>query len=225
MSIYDKIKRILGIDRPEEKSYEAPTTEECTTDTTTEGEENTEEEEDEVCVHQDSTQTELITGLTISDDYHVICKGHPLLEKLSIHPIGEDMLWVGESHGPLFFANANTGIARQLLDENSNLVGFEEQDFDWEKLKTVGYLYDVERRHVGYGGMGRYWDFCDGVCCLTWMLHPDGRYYADEDGFGMEDDEEEHIYCIIDSNLRIVAPWQPMTREEMATKMREAALN
>ena len=54
------------------------------------------------------------------------------------------------------------------------------------------------------------------------MLHPDGRYYADEDGFGMEDDDEENIYCIIDSNLRIIIPWQPMTDREMAEKMREA---
>ena len=29
-------------------------------------------------------------------------------------------------------------------------------------------------------------------------------------------------YCIIDSNLRIVIPWQPMTDGEMAAKMREA---
>ena len=57
---------------------------------------------------------------------------------------------------------------------------------------------------------------------LTWMLHPDGRYYADEDGFGMENDDEENIYCIIDSNLRIVIPWQPMTDKEMSANMAKA---
>ena len=30
----------------------------------------------------------------------------------------------------------------------------------------------------------------------------------------MEDDDEENIYCVIDINLRIVIPWQPMTSEE-----------
>ena len=53
-------------------------------------------------------------------------------------------------------------------------------------------------------------------------FYPDGRYFADEDGYGMEDNEEENVYCIIDSNLRIVIPWQPMTDGEMAEKMREA---
>jgi hypothetical protein len=164
-----------------------------------------------------------ITGLTFcSDGRGITCQGHPLLEKLSIYPIGEGMLWIGESRGPLFYANSLTGKARQLLDENSNLVGFEDQDFDWERLKVVEHPYDVKHKHVGYGGLGRYNDFHGGICCLCWMLHPDGRYYADEDGFGMEEDDEENIYCIIDSNLRIITPWQPMTDEEMATKMREA---
>ena len=77
-----------------------------------------------------------ITGLTFcSDGRGITCQGHPLLEKLPIHPIGEGMLWIGESRGPLFYANSLTGKARQLLDENSNLVGFEDQDFDWERLK------------------------------------------------------------------------------------------
>lgn len=164
-----------------------------------------------------------VTGLTFcSDERGITCKGHPVLENLSIHPIGEGMLWIGESHGPLFYANANTGIARQLLDENSNLVGFEDKDFDWDKLKDVEHPYDLNRRHVGYGGLGRYNDFRDGVCCLCWMLYPDGRYFADEDGFGGEDNDEENIYCVIDSNLRIVIPWQPMSDEVMAAKMREA---
>ena len=165
----------------------------------------------------------LITGLIFcSDECGITCQGHPVLEQLSIHPIGEGMLWIGESRGPLFFANSHTGKARQLLDENSNLVGFEDRDFDWEKLKAVEHPYDVNHKHVDYGGLGRYSDFRDGVCCLCWMLYPDGRYFADEDGYGMEDNEEENVYCIIDSNLRIVIPWQPMTDGEMAEKMREA---
>ena len=174
-------------------------------------------------MNETDDDVKLITGLTFcSDERGITCQGHPVLEELSIHPIGEGVLWIGESRGPLFFANSHTGKARQLLDENSNLVGFEDRDFDWEKLKAVEHPYDVNHKHLDYGGLGRYWDFSDGICCLCWMLHPDGRYYADEDGFGMEDDDEENIYCVIDSNLRIVIPWQPMTDEERAANMRKA---
>ena len=223
MSVYDKIKKILGIDSPEVKSYEVSITEEHRTETTKDCE-IINDDNVNVCDPQNKEQTELITGLTFCSDYRgITCKGHPLLENLSIHPIGEGMLWIGNSRGPLFFANSHTGKARQLLDENSNLVGFEDSDFDWEKLKTVEHPYDVNRKYVDYGGLGRYWDFHNGVCCLCWMLHPDGRYYADENGYGMEDDDEENIYCIINSDLRIVIPWQPMTEGQMAAKMREAA--
>ena len=177
---------------------------------------------DEV-VGETDEKVDYITGLTFCcDERGITCQGHPILEKLSIHPIGEGMLWMGKSRGPLFFANYHTGKARQLLDENSHLVGFGDRDFDWEKLKTVEHSYDLKHQYVDYGGLGRYSDFRDGVCCLCWMLYPDGRYFADEDGYGMEDNEEENVYCIIDSNLRIVIPWQPMTDGEMAEKMREA---
>jgi hypothetical protein len=164
-----------------------------------------------------------ITGLTFCcDERGITCKGHPLLENLSIYPIGEGMLLMGKSRGPLFMANFYTGKARQLLDESCHLVGFADSDFDWEKLKTVEHSYDLNHQYVDYGGLGRYSDFHDGVCCLSWMLYPDGRYFADEDGYGMEDNEEENIYCIIDHHLRIVIPWQPMPDDVMATKMREA---
>lgn len=168
----------------------------------------------------------IITGLTFrSDESGITCQGHPLLEKLPIHPIGEGMLWIGGSHEPLFFANTQTGVARQLLDKDSYLTGFEDQDFDWEKLKAVKHPSDLKYYHVGYGGLRRWNDFSDGVCCLCWMLHPEGSYYADEDGFGMSEDDEEYIYCIIDSSLRIVIPWQPMTDEEMAANMKLAISN
>lgn len=160
---------------------------------------------------KDDEDVKLITGLTFcSDERGITCQGHSLLEKLSIHPIGEGMLWIGDSHGPLFFANSLTGKARQLLDEGSHLVGFEDKDFDWEKLKSVKHTYDLNRKYVDYGGLGRYDDFRDGVCSLCWMLYPDGRYFADEDGYGMEDNEEENVSCVIDCDLRIVRPWQPM---------------
>jgi hypothetical protein len=33
---------------------------------------------------------------------------------------------------------------------------------------------------------------------VEWQLNPDGRYYTDDDGFGMTDDEEVNIYGFID---------------------------
>lgn len=57
---------------------------------------------------------------------------------------------------------------------------------------------------------GRYDNFRNGVCAICWTVYPDGRYFADEDGFGMEDNDEENAYCIINKDLEIIVPFQPM---------------
>jgi hypothetical protein len=44
----------------------------------------------------------------------------------------------------------------------------------------------------------------EGLARVDWMLYPDGRYFGDEDGFGMEDNDEVNIYGYIDTNCRVV---------------------
>ena len=58
------------------------------------------------------------------------------------------------------------------------------------------------------------------------MLYPDGRYFADSDGFGMEDNDEEDVFAIIDTNLDIVEPFRPVNDvanylKELRNKKRE----
>ena len=36
------------------------------------------------------------------------------------------------------------------------------------------------------------------------MLYPDGRYFADEDGFGMKDNYEVNVCGVIDTECRVV---------------------
>lgn len=41
-------------------------------------------------------------------------------------------------------------------------------------------------------------DYKNGVAEVSWQINPDGRYYMDEDGYGMTDDEEITIYSYVD---------------------------
>ena len=43
------------------------------------------------------------------------------------------------------------------------------------------------------------------------MLYPDGMYFADEDGFGMEDNDEVEIYCVIDKEFNVLRPFRPVS--------------
>lgn len=50
--------------------------------------------------------------------------------------------------------------------------------------------------------------FENGVAEVSWQLNPDGRYYMDEDGYGMTDDEEVEIYGFIDRQGRLVVKFE-----------------
>ena len=43
---------------------------------------------------------------------------------------------------------------------------------------------------------------------VSWQLNPDGRYYMDEDGYGMTDDEEVEIYGFIDTEGKVVVKFR-----------------
>lgn len=147
--------------------------------------------------------------------------GHPDLRVG--YAIGEGMAMFGKPCGPLYIANTETNEVKQLVDKDGHVVGFGDQDFDWEKLKGVEHRRCLDNMQADYGGMGRYSDFRNGICCIYWMLYPDGRYFADEDGYGMEDNEEENIYCIIDRHLNVLFPFEPMTynRRNMLLRLPE----
>ena len=144
----------------------------------------------------------------------VYCKGHPELEKRVGYTIGEGIAMFGISWGPLYIVNLKTGEMKQLIDDQRKVVGFTEDDFDWEKLEAIEHRRCLDDKVVAYSGLHRYSNYRNGVCCISWMLYPDGRYFADEDGYGMEDNDEENIYCFIDRHFNVLIPFQPMDDDE-----------
>ncbi|MBQ7219824.1 MAG: hypothetical protein IJS28_02475 [Synergistaceae bacterium] len=50
--------------------------------------------------------------------------------------------------------------------------------------------------------------FKDGLLQFFWMVQPDGRYYADDDGFGMEHDAEIILMSYMDTNGYFVRPFE-----------------
>ena len=46
--------------------------------------------------------------------------------------------------------------------------------------------------------------FKDGKARVGWMLYPDGMYFADEDGYGMEDNDEVNIAAVIDEDCKVI---------------------
>ena len=64
-----------------------------------------------------------------------------------------------------------------------------------------------------------------GVACVNWMLYPDGRYFGDEDGFGMEDNDEVNVSAYIDTECRVLVKFQDMEDPVKSRELYQKALS
>lgn len=128
------------------------------------------------------------------------------LEQCKCYPWGENILLAEEKNGDRYLVNAATGKARQISTPGF-VVGFSDDEIDFAAIDKLPHAYNAHSRSMRYGSIC-WWDSCEkGLIALCWILYPEGRYFADEDGFGMEDNDEEIIYCVMDDELNVVRPF------------------
>lgn len=103
----------------------------------------------------------------------------------------------------VFFVDEKNGIRKMIIDSRGNIQNFPgmiKEDF-WVKhvapnyLKPrVGFRSSFEKRENG-------WIF-------LWQLQPDGWYWADEGGFGGEDDLEVVLYTYLNLSGDFTGPFR-----------------
>ena len=94
--------------------------------------------------------------------------------------------------------------AFEFMDLDECFVNFSETDVDLKSLKGLSDEL-LERAKRGYAGFPTHiGPFKGGRAEVSWEINPDGRYYMDDDGFGMTDDEEITLYGAIDRQGRVV---------------------
>ena len=131
----------------------------------------------------------------------------------------------------LYVANTLTGKIRKLSTTDGELlVDDDDIDYDLIAKECENGIGNARAKAIRYAGINRWDGFKDGLCAISWMLYPDGRYFADSDGFGMEDNDEEEVYAIIDTDLNIVEPFRPIKDvatylEEIRKNKRESVIN
>lgn len=123
----------------------------------------------------------------------------------------------------IFIVNPAIKKVYPISEPNGKLVGFTLDDIDWDSVNQLEHNYDAKRLVADYGGLS-IGDYKDGIAYISWMLYPDGRYFADEDGFGMEDNDEVNIGAYIDTQCRVVVKFQDMEDDVKRKKLREEAL-
>lgn len=149
----------------------------------------------------------------VKDD-HVFVHGYAELENREGYPVGDGMVFFcgkREYHHELYIANAFTGKIRQLSTAGGTLlVDDDEIDFEAIDKKCKHGKHNARLKVIKYAGINRWGNFKKGICAISWMLYPEGIYFADSDGFGGEDSNEEKVYGIIDTNLQFIEPFRPI---------------
>ncbi|WP_455585996.1 hypothetical protein [Bacteroides sp.] len=160
----------------------------------------------------------------ITDDEDVIACGIPgLNDENRGRNWGDNIAAFWGNGRALTLVNMQTGKVRKFVDKDGWLL-VEDKDIDYDSIHQHHEHYHgcVDHKYVKYG-FNRYDDFKNGLCALVWTTYPDGRYFADEDGFGMEDNDEEEVYCVINTDLEIIVPFQPM--DDVKSVLRKIASN
>lgn len=128
------------------------------------------------------------------------------LEQCECYSWGENLLLVKDEYGDRYLVNKETGKARQI-SMPGYVVGFSDDEIDFETIDKLPHSENAHTRLMEYGPVC-WWDSCrNGLIALSWKLYPDGRYFADEDGFGMEDNDELSVCCIMNDNLEVLRPF------------------
>jgi len=124
----------------------------------------------------------------------------------------------------IFIVNPAIKKVYPISEPNGKLVAFTYEDIDWDNVNQLEHNGDAKRLVANYGGLS-IGDYQDGIAYVGWMLYPDGRYFADEDGFGMEDNDEVNIAAYIDTQCRVVVKFQDLEDDEKRRKLRADALD
>ena len=119
-----------------------------------------------------------------------------------------------------YLINIRTGKYRQL--EHYLNVCVEDSDIDNETIEKEFYagLHKLRNKEVFNRNNKLYlYDYPkNGYVMFCWMIYPDGRYFADSDGYGAEDNNEEKLGIIFDTDLNIVVPIAPIKKNAKILK-------
>ena len=132
---------------------------------------------------------------------------------------------IGSYWKPRFLVDNNTKCAYEFMDRDEMLVTVSQNDIDWDSLQSLPQKAIQRARRLSFHYPSFISLFKNGVAEVDWQLNPDGRYYMDDDGFGMTDDKEINIYGFIDKTGTVVVKFQAIDSSEQLYAMRRVAEN
>ena len=105
---------------------------------------------------------------------------------------------IGEYWKPRYLIDGKKETAVEFMDSNTTLKTVCHDDIDWSTLE--GLPREVVERASRLNAVFPTFvkGYHNGVAEMSWQINPDGRYYMDDDGYGMTDDIEITLYAYVD---------------------------
>lgn len=122
---------------------------------------------------------------------------------------------------PRFLLNHNLKTAYEWMWPNQQLAIVEAEDIDWDSMKNLPEDADNTLRKYSFQFPSFIRGFRNGISLVQWQLIPDGRYWMDDDGYGMTSDEELNIYGFIDQEAKIVSKFRYYSNAELRSHILE----
>lgn len=108
----------------------------------------------------------------------------------------------GYHAGKLVFHNPSAGIVRWITDRQGNFLDFPGyKQGPW--MKNVNYSLEEHRIRFAH----RIGAFKNGKLTFYWTFQPDGRYYEDDDGFGITHDVEIQLVSTMNRKGEFLQPF------------------
>lgn len=146
-----------------------------------------------------------------------------------IESLGEGMRIVYQSIGgwwkPRYLCNDSNQEALIVATEGLKWIFFSQEDINWDSLKGLSddAIYRAKSLDMEFPSF--IGNFDNGFARVSWQLNPDGRYYMDDDGFGMTSDVEIEIYAFVDKELNVLVPFRYIGGDwKQLEEMREEAM-
>lgn len=127
-------------------------------------------------------------------------------------PLGEGMALISQVimgyWKPRYLLDQTHGRAYEFMDGNEYLPYVEDEDICWDSLRSLPdkAVNVAHERWFHYPSFIYHYE--NGVAAVQWQLNPDGRYFMDDDGFGMTSDRELNIWGYIDRQGKVVVPFR-----------------
>ena len=124
---------------------------------------------------------------------------------------------------PRYIINHTTQTAFEFMSHSQYLLTVEEEDIEWSTLKKLS--EDIQENAREQFAMYPTFveGFRNGVTRVRWQINPDGRYWMDDDGFGMTSDVEVEIYGYINKEGKVVGKFRLPSEKDKNVDYRKLA--